>query len=339
MLIKRGATYYCDITVNGGERVRQSTGTTERKQAQEYHDKLKAALWRQQALGEKSQHLWDEAALRWLREKKDKRSIMDDAAKIEWLQPRLGGLVLSAIDRETIMGVIDEKLDEGATEATANRYISLILAILNRAHIYWDWLDSAPKIPRFTEATKRIRWITHDEADMLVKALPEHLAAIARFALATGLRQSNIFKLKWSQLNMAQREGWIHADEAKGGVPIAVPLNDDAMDVLIAQRNVYRDVGAEDYVFVYEGSPMYGLEHRTWKKALARAGIENFRFHDLRHTWASWHVQAGTSLQKLMELGGWKSLDMVLKYAHLSSKHLANDAGNVVLPRALKLVA
>jgi integrase len=62
---------------------------------------------------------------------------------------------------------------------------------------------------------------------------------------------------------------------------------------------------------------------------LKRADIQNFRWHDLRHTWASWHIQSGTSLSKLQEMGGWESLDMVLKYAHLAPEHLAEDARNI----------
>jgi site-specific recombinase XerD len=68
--------------------------------------------------------------------------------------------------------------------------------------------------------------------------------------------------------------------------------------------------------------------NHAWRKALARAGISDFRWHDLRHTWASCHVQNGTPLQVLKELGGWADLTMVLRYAHLSSKHLEEYAGN-----------
>jgi integrase len=66
---------------------------------------------------------------------------------------------------------------------------------------------------------------------------------------------------------------------------------------------------------------------KAWKAALARAGIEKtFRWHDLRHTWASWHVQSGTPLQELMELGSWASYEMVLRYAHLAADHLQGAA-------------
>ena len=73
-----------------------------------------------------------------------------------------------------------------------------------------------------------------------------------------------------------------------------------------------------------------------WKRALGRAGITEFRFHDLRHTWASWHVTNGTSLQELMELGGWKSYEMVLRYAHLAPDHLSHAAARI--ERTLQIV-
>lgn len=67
----------------------------------------------------------------------------------------------------------------------------------------------------------------------------------------------------------------------------------------------------------------------AWERSLRRAGIEEFRFHDLRHTWASWHVMSGTSLHELMELGGWKSYEMVLRYAHLAPEHLSAAAQRI----------
>lgn len=69
---------------------------------------------------------------------------------------------------------------------------------------------------------------------------------------------------------------------------------------------------------------------KAWYKALKETGLEGFRFHDLRHTWASWHVQAGTPLNALQELGGWSSAEMVRRYAHLRAKHLANYANNIL---------
>jgi len=77
------------------------------------------------------------------------------------------------------------------------------------------------------------------------------------------------------------------------------------------------------HVFSYCGKPIRQVNTKAWRKALRRLGIEDFRWHDLRHTWASWHVQSGTPLHVLQELGGWETAEMVRRYAHLSSEHLA----------------
>ena len=129
--------------------------------------------------------------------------------------------------------------------------------------------------------------------------------------------------LQWSQLDMQRRCAWVHADQAKGKKAIAVPLNEVALEVIQQQIGKHYT-----HVFTYEGSPVTRANNHAWRKALVRAGIKDFRWHDLRHTWASWHVQNGTPLHVLKELGGWADLTMVLRYAHLSNKHLEEYAEN-----------
>ncbi len=85
-------------------------------------------------------------------------------------------------------------------------------------------------------------------------------------------------------------------------------------------------------VFTYGGQPAGCPNTRAWKKVLSRAGISDFRWHDLRHTWASWHVQAGTPLHALQELGGWETEAMVRRYAHLAPEHLAKHAQRISEP-------
>jgi integrase len=82
------------------------------------------------------------------------------------------------------------------------------------------------------------------------------------------------------------------------------------------------------WCFTYAGQRIH-QSSTAWDKAKQRAGIEDFRFHELRHTWASWHVQSGTSLQELMELGGWRSYEMVLRYAHLAPEKLKFVASRI----------
>ena len=157
---------------------------------------------------------------------------------------------------------------------------------------------------------------------------------ITAFSFATGLRQRNILRLEWAQVDLATRRAWIHPDQAKARKPIGVPLNDEAVALLRKQIGRH-----ETFVFVREGQPLEKWDDWKWKAACRRAGIKNFRFHDVRHTWASWHVQGGTPLQVLKELGGWATFEMVLRYAHLAPDHLAQHAGAVLLHEAPRLVA
>jgi integrase len=152
----------------------------------------------------------------------------------------------------------------------------------------------------------------------LLSELPEHLAAMAAFSMLTGLRQRNVRELTWSQVDLARGHVWVHAHQAKGGKGISVPLTRDAVDVLRSQ------LGKHDvWVFTYQGQPIRWVNNSAWKSALRRAGIENFRWHDLRHSWATFHMQAGTPLHVVQQLGGWSSPRMTQRYAHLTPGHLA----------------
>ena len=293
----------------------------DRTLAQEYHDRLRVSLWEAQRLGVKPQRSWQDAAVRWVKETRDKRSHGKDVARLRWLDRYLGRLLLSQVTREVIDRIADAKAKE-SSPSNANRYLALIRAILRRARDEWEWVETIPHVRLYREPKGRIRFLSPEEARRLLAELPHHLRDMAQFALATGLRQRNVSFLRWEQVDMARRVAWIHPDEAKAGRAIGVPLNASALDVL-RQRLGQDPV----HVFTYEGKPVARCSTKAWKKALERAGIERtFRWHDLRHTWASWHVQSGTPLQELMELGSWASYEMVLRYAHLAADHLRGAA-------------
>jgi len=315
-LYKRGETWWVRFTAPNGQRIRQSARTSDKRLAQEYEDKLKYDLWRVHHLGEKPRRTWREAVVQWLREKQHKADIRQDRAKLRWLDQYLGKHYLDEIDRETVFEIGEAKRLH-ASPATANRHLALIRSILRIARDEWEWLETIPRVKLYPEPRKRVRWLTPQEAERLLTELPTHLADLAVFTLATGLRQRNASYLRWDQTDLDRGMAWIHPDESKSRKAIVVPLNQDALEVL--QRRHGRH---PEYVFTYKGAPVARTTTKAWYKALERAGISNFRWHDLRHTWASWHVQAGTSLQELQELGGWSTLEMVQRYAHLGGEHL-----------------
>lgn len=317
---KRGDVWWINFTTPNGCRIRQSAGTADKVGAQELHDRLKVRAWEEQRLGVKPDRSWKEAAIRWVKETGHKRTHAHDIAKLRYLDKYLGGLMLSQITRDVIQEIGERKADE-ATTSTANRYLALIRAILRRARDDWEWIDHVPKVRLYRESGRRIRWVTREQADRLLNELPTHLRDMAEFTLATGLRQANVSYLRWDQVDIERRMAWIHPDESKSGRAIAVPLNASALAVLKRREGRH-----EDFVFTYNGKPVDRCSTKAWKAALERAEIDNFRWHDLRHTWASWHVQSGTSLQELMELGGWSTMAMVLRYAHLAADHLHSAA-------------
>ena len=317
-LYKRGNTWWIDVTAPNGKRIQESTRTSNKTFAQEYHDKLKSDLWRIHHLGEKPKIRWQEAVVKWLKESAHKASIESDKVHLRWLDKHLGGMFLDQISRSMIDEITDAKQAEGVTNATVNRVLEVLRAILRRAVEDWEWLDRVPKVRLLPEPTRRIRWLRPDEAERLLAVLPAHLADMAAFSLATGLRRANVTGLQWSQVDLIRRVAWVHPDQAKARRAISVPLNADA--VLIVRKWIGLH---STHVFSFNGRPITQVSTKAWYKGLERAGITDFRWHDLRHTWASWHVQSGTPLYALQELGGWESSEMVRKYAHLACEHLA----------------
>jgi integrase len=327
-LYKRGNTWWVCFTTPSGERVRRSTKTTDKKSAQHLHDELKAKSWRIEKLGERPNYTWDDAAYKWIMETKHKRSHKDDVAKIGWIHQFFRGKPLTSITRDQLIAIAERKRSE-ASESTANRYMALMRAILRRARDEWEWIDKAPKVRMYKEVRRRVRWITPEQVQALMAELMPHQQDLTMFALATGLRQSNVHKLTWEQVDLVRRTAWIPAADAKNGEDIHVSLSQFTVELLQRQLGKH-----PPRVFTRAGHPISQLNTKSWRDAVARAGIQNFRWHDLRHTWASWLIQNGTPIYDLQEMGGWKSGEMVRRYAHLGPAQMSRHAD--VIGRILK---
>ncbi|WP_257146379.1 tyrosine-type recombinase/integrase [Burkholderia sp. JKS000303] len=337
----------------GGTPLQGSTGTSNKALAQEFHDRLKVELWNQVKLGVRPRYTWNDAVVRYVGDREGLSSLETSKTHLRWLDPHLSGVALTDINRDRIDAIALAKrrepkvirtkhglvvTDKTVTPGTVKRVIGVLMAVLNAA-VEWEWLDRTPVMKRTKTTAKRIRWLTQAQAERLMAELPEHLAEMARFSLETGLRRSNVTGLQWSQVDLVRRVAWIHPDQAKAKKAITVPLSDTAISVLRRQLGKKRAPECVDSVFVYHGRPVYQTVTEAWRKALKRAGISDFRWHDLRHTWASWHVQRGTPLQVLKELGGWETFEMVQRYAHLSADHLAQWVSPLTVEPAPLLAA
>lgn len=303
-IYKRGQIWYADFSV-AGQRYREPLGVTDRKEALRLHDELKVAVRTRKVSG----HTWYDAVKSWVAVTERNES---DKYRLRAMD--CGDIPLASITSSSFPL-------ESKSAGNYQRYVNLLKAVLNHAKEL-GWIDKVPPFPRRVTPKGRIRWITLDEWRRLYAELPEHLKPPALFAVSTGLRQDNVLGLEWSRVDIDRRLVWVEAPDMKSKHAHGIPLSDDALVALTMAQGQ-----SDRWCFPYKGNRMEQVKG-AWKKALARAEIDDFTWHDLRHTWASWHIMRGTPLEVLQKLGGWADLKMVLRYAHLAPSHLAQFANN-----------
>ncbi len=315
--------WWINATLPNGKRIRQSARTENRQDAEALLAKLKLEAYQEANFGIKPQRSWQEAVVRFLAVKARLRDIKGYQGICKRLHHYLGELMLNQVNGDVIWQLIQGELKRGNKVATVNRHLAVVRAILLMARDEWQWIDNVPKVRLLSGEMERDRWLTHQEAECLIAECPPHLAAMVKFALATGCRASEITNLEWNRVDLDRHTAWLN--HTKNGTPRGLPLNQTAIAVLESLEGQH-----PRYCFTYRGEQIKrSHSNKAWYAALKRAGLEDFRFHDLRHTWASWHRQAGTSCDELKELGGWKSRSMVDRYAKFATEHLAHAASRI----------
>lgn len=323
--------WWCRGSV-AGHPYRKTTGTVDREEAAEFEERERQRLWRLFKLGDRSSVLWRDVAQRWMEERATKRSRDLDEMILAFFDPLIGDEPISAIDRDaidTLRKVVQE--DGKRSLKTVDRYMCLVRSILKACVDDWELLTKRPKVPMWNQESKEPRWLTHEEWDRLKVELPEHLRLAAHFAILTGLRMRAMLGLTWSRVDMAAGRLWIPRQQQKGKRTHGLPLSPEAMGVLKKLRKLNPE---GDHVFQWQGQPIDDANGASFQKALKRAKIEGANWHSLRHTFASWAVQRGVTLQELMELGDWKDIRSVLIYAHLAPDHLAKAAAKISTKKA-----
>jgi integrase len=232
---------------------------------------------------------------------------------------------LDHIRKPVIKEFISDRQLSGVSLATIDRSLALLKSVLNLA-CDDEMIDKVPSIKLFKPDNQITRFITKAEAAKLISKSPDWLADLIIMSLSTGLRESDLLELEWRRVDLKRRHAWIERQTTKGVKSIPIPMNDEAWLIVLKYANQH-----PQYVFTKDGEKIQKAGGNEWKKALNRAKIDKFRWHDLRHTWASWHVQAGTPLRDLMDLGGWSNMQMVLRYAHLRNDDLERHKDNSLI--------
>lgn len=253
-----------------------------------------------------------------------KKSARDQKRHLQWWRKALGSYLLKDVTPSLIAEQRERLAKGNRTNSTVNRYLTSMSHPFTIAQREWGWVESNPlrSVSKLKEPRGRVRYLSTNERTRLLNACKEHsnpdLYLAVVLALSTGARQSEIWGLRWPQIDFDR--GLIVLTETKNNERRSVPIVDVAFG-LLWEKARFRRLDT-DLVFPSRKNVAIPLDMRNpFEDALKKAGIEDFRWHDLRHTTASELAMNGATLAEIAEVLGHKSLSMVKRYAHLSESH------------------
>lgn len=259
------------------------------------------------------------------------KSGFSQIGQLHWWKNSLGAHTLAEITPALLAEQRDKLLKEKTnrkqlrTPATVNRYLALLSHVFTIAIKEWQWIEENPllKITKPKEPRGRVRFLSDEERQRLLQTCKASenkiLYMVVVLALSTGARRMELLGLNWKDIDL--QRGVIILHETKNGERRVLTLCGHALE-LMKQHEKKRNLNCD---FVFPGKNLKNpIDIRsTWETALKRANIPNFRFHDLRHSAASYFAMNGASLAEISEILGHKTLQMVKRYAHLSEAHIS----------------
>ena len=326
-------TYQAQIRVKGYPA--QSETFSLKKRAEQWARQTEAAIeeGRHFSKTEAKRHTLAEAIDRYtVKVLPHKRDRANQGAQLQWWRDEIGHQLLVDMTPALLTEYKDQLTDQTTqrgtqrSAASVNRHLAVLSHVFSVAVTEWGWMEDNPlrKVSKLREPKGRTRFLADDEREKLLEAcrnsLNKSLLPIVVLAISTGARKSEIMNLCWREVDLTDGRATIY--NTKNNETKSLPLTGLALDLLRAHGKVRRlDT---DLVFPNRNGNNPISISKSWHKALREADIENFRFHDLRHTTASYLAMNGATLAEIAEVLGHKTLDMVKRYAHLSEKHKAS---------------
>lgn len=334
-LRKRSGIWHIEKTV-WGTRLFKSTGTADRREAERFlaHEIEKLRLT--QLYGVRPKRTFEEAAEKYLAEKRDKRSIEDDRNQIALLLPYIGRYDLDKINMLSLQPFITDRKGQKVKNRTINYSLEVLRHILNLASEEWidesnlTWLTRAPKIKLLPLHDQRKPYpLSWEEQDRLFALLPLYLRRMALFKVNTGLRDQEVCRLQWDWEQVVPALNTsifvIPSEYHKNKTDRVVVLNDIA-------RQVIEEVRGQHPVYVFTGldaqTRVHHMRNRAWKKARAESGIP-VRVHDLKHTFGRRLRAARVSEEDRQDLLGHKSHRITTHYSAAEINELIQSANKV----------
>ncbi|MEJ2406555.1 MAG: site-specific integrase [Candidatus Thiodiazotropha sp.] len=327
---KDSSVWWASYVSPDGKRVRRSTGTTDRKEAEALERKWKLEAYRAQQWDEQPERSFDELMLAYLKATgEEKRSADKDRQRTRKLRQMFGGRLMNPLKAVDVRDYITLRKRQGVSASTINRELALLSAAINYANREWDWgLPNITRGRKLREPEGRVRWISYEDGQSLIEAAAltksrTHLPDFIRLALHTGCRKGELLGLEWRRVDLRERLIYLEAEHTKAERRRSVPLNDEAY-VAIINRARFRSQHCPDSPWVFcnrKGERIKDVK-RGFERACRLAEIEDFRIHDLRHTCAAWLVSAGAALAEVRDLLGHSTVTMTEKYAHLAPENI-----------------
>jgi len=274
-------------------------------------------------LTEAERHTVKESIKKYLDEiltSRSKSSQLLFAQQLSFWQYEMGHVKLSNLKAINIQATRDKLKNDSRTNSTVNRYMQSFSAVIGSAVKDFHWLEHNPcsQIRKLPEPKGRARYLKDDELKSLLTACTGDLYLAVLLALSTGARQQEIWGLKWQDIDF--KRGLLIFILTKSGEPRSVPMTQDCQAHL-QQR--FAEKASDKFVFpspVKDNKP--NDFNRTWRTTLKNTGITDFKWHDLRHSAASYLVMAGVPIREVSEILGHSSITMSVRYTHLSSEAL-----------------
>jgi site-specific recombinase XerD len=270
----------------------------------------------------------DSFAAKYLARRKHLRFHKRDALSVRKLLSRFKGKKLLSITASDIEDYITFRMSDGLSNATINRELACLKRMFSLAIKWGDAKYNPVKdIDFLEEPPGRTRFLSIDEAQSLIFNASDHLKPIIITALNTGMRLSEILSLKWNQVHIENViDPMIEITETKNNKKRFIPLNETTVELLKSIRTKNTD---SEYVFLGTHGKALSSVRKPFIKALQKTGIQDFRFHDLRHTFASHYVMSGGDMMSLKEVLGHSNLRMVERYSHLASAYKRKMINNL----------
>ncbi len=325
--------YWVCFTDGNGKEVRRSTRTTDFKEAQALEAKWKYEAYQQSTWGEQPDRTFEELMVQYLEETQPKkRSAERDRYSTKQLRHHFSGRTIRSITPAIVGDYKRFRYQDGVKDSTIAKELRLLSAAINYARKEWGWEIPNPiqgRIPK--EGAGRIRWISRMDAQKLMATVdttrnPWTLDFI-ELGLVTGMRKSEMLELTWDRVDLGHRLIYLNPEDQKNASFGSVPINEDAKEVLM-RRYRFREqhCPGSKWVFCsFNGGRIQSVK-RSFATTCRRAGIEDFRPHDLRHTCAAWLVQAGVPIRTVCAYLRHKDIRTTMRYAHLAPESVQEAA-------------